>query len=42
MAGSSRKLSEQGAQAAALDIIFNELRSDHPPVQMADGAPHRK
>ena len=31
------ELSEQGAQAAALDIIFNELRSDHPPVQMADG-----
>ena len=32
------ELSEQGAQAAALDVLFNELRSDHPPVQMADGA----
>jgi class 3 adenylate cyclase len=31
------ELSEQGAKAAAFDILFNELRSDHPPVQMADG-----
>jgi class 3 adenylate cyclase/CHASE2 domain-containing sensor protein len=31
------ELSEQGAKAAALDILFDELRSDHPPVQMADG-----
>ena len=32
------ELSEQGAKAAAFDILFNELRSDHPPVQMADGS----
>ena len=32
------ELSEQGAKAAALDILFNELRPDHPPVQMADGS----
>jgi class 3 adenylate cyclase/CHASE2 domain-containing sensor protein len=31
------ELSEQGAKAAAFDVLFNELRSDHPPVQMADG-----
>jgi len=31
------EVSEQGAKAAAFDILFNELRSDHPPVQMADG-----
>jgi class 3 adenylate cyclase/CHASE2 domain-containing sensor protein len=32
------ELSDQGAKAAALDVLFNELRSDHPPVQMADGS----
>jgi class 3 adenylate cyclase len=32
------ELSDQGAKAAALDILFDELRSDHPPVQMADGS----
>jgi class 3 adenylate cyclase/CHASE2 domain-containing sensor protein len=32
------ELSEQGAKAIAFDILFNELRSDHPPVQMADGS----
>jgi len=32
------ELSEQGAKAAALDIIFDELRPDHPQVQMADGS----
>ena len=32
------ELSAQGAQAIAFDILFNELRSDHPPVQMADGS----
>ena len=32
------ELSEQGAKAVALDIIFDELRSDHPQVQMADGS----
>ncbi len=31
------ELSEQGAKAAALDVLFNELRPDHPQVQMADG-----
>ena len=31
------ELSEQGAKAAAFDVLFDELRSDHPPVQMADG-----
>jgi class 3 adenylate cyclase/CHASE2 domain-containing sensor protein len=31
------ELSEQGAKATAFDVLFNELRSDHPPVQMADG-----
>jgi hypothetical protein len=30
------ELSEQGAKTAAFDILFNELRSDHPPVRMAD------
>jgi class 3 adenylate cyclase/CHASE2 domain-containing sensor protein len=32
------ELSEQGAKAAAFDVLFGELRSDHPPVQMADGS----
>ena len=32
------ELSEQGAKAAGFDILFNELRSDHPSVQMADGS----
>jgi class 3 adenylate cyclase len=32
------ELSGQGAKAAAFDILFDELRSDHPPVQMADGS----
>ena len=31
------ELSGQGAKAVAFDVLFNELRSDHPPVQMADG-----
>jgi class 3 adenylate cyclase/CHASE2 domain-containing sensor protein len=30
------ELQQQGAKAVALDIIFNELRPDHAPVQMAD------
>jgi class 3 adenylate cyclase/CHASE2 domain-containing sensor protein len=30
------ELAQQGAKAIALDIIFGELRPDHPPVQMAD------
>jgi class 3 adenylate cyclase/CHASE2 domain-containing sensor protein len=32
------ELSVQGAQAVAFDVLFGELRSDHPPVQMADGS----
>jgi len=32
------ELSEQGAKAVAFDVLFNELRPDHPPVQMADGS----
>jgi class 3 adenylate cyclase/CHASE2 domain-containing sensor protein len=31
------ELSAQGAQAIAFDILFGELRPDHPPVQTADG-----
>ncbi|HZT24031.1 MAG TPA: adenylate/guanylate cyclase domain-containing protein [Verrucomicrobiae bacterium] len=31
------ELSEQGAQAVAFDVLFSDLRADHPPVQMADG-----
>jgi class 3 adenylate cyclase/CHASE2 domain-containing sensor protein len=31
------ELNQQGARAVALDIIFAELRHDHPLVQMADG-----
>ncbi|HWX22936.1 MAG TPA: adenylate/guanylate cyclase domain-containing protein [Candidatus Binatia bacterium] len=33
-----QELSQQGAKAVALDIIFGELRPDHPSVQMADGS----
>jgi class 3 adenylate cyclase/CHASE2 domain-containing sensor protein len=32
------ELAAQGARAVGLDIIFGELRPDHPPVQMADGS----
>ncbi len=32
------ELSAQGAEAVAFDILFDELRTDHPPVQMADGS----
>ncbi len=31
------ELAAQGARAVGLDIVFGELRPDHPPVQMADG-----
>ncbi len=31
------ELSAQGAKAVAFDVLFGELRQDHPPVQMADG-----
>ncbi len=32
------ELSAQGDKATAFDILFGELRPDHPPVQMADGS----
>jgi class 3 adenylate cyclase/CHASE2 domain-containing sensor protein len=32
------ELSAQHAKAIALDVVFGELRKDHPPVQMANGA----
>ena len=32
------ELSAQGARAVAFDVLFGELRRDHPPVQMADGS----
>jgi len=32
------ELSAQGAKAIAFDILFGELRTDHPQVQMADGS----
>ena len=32
------ELSAQGAKTAAFDVLFGELRPDHPPVQMADGS----
>ena len=32
------ELSAQGAKAVAFDVQFEELRPDHPPVQMADGS----
>ena len=31
------ELSAQGARGVVFDVLFGELRSDHPPVQMADG-----
>jgi adenylate cyclase len=31
-----RELREQGAKAIGFDILFGELRPDHPPVRMAD------
>lgn len=31
------ELSVQGAEAVAFDVIFGELRDDHPAVQMANG-----
>jgi class 3 adenylate cyclase/CHASE2 domain-containing sensor protein len=33
-----QELSEQGAKAVALDILFSELRPDQPSVQMADNS----
>ena len=32
------ELAAQGARAVAFDVLFGELRPDHPPVQMADGS----
>ncbi|MGA2179278.1 MAG: adenylate/guanylate cyclase domain-containing protein [Verrucomicrobiota bacterium] len=32
------ELSAQGDKAVAFDVLFGELRHDHPPVQMADGS----
>ncbi|HEX9048175.1 MAG TPA: adenylate/guanylate cyclase domain-containing protein [Verrucomicrobiae bacterium] len=32
------ELSAQQAKAIAFDVLFGELRQDHPPVQMADGS----
>ena len=32
------ELSAQGAKTVAFDVLFGELRRDHPPVQMADGS----
>jgi class 3 adenylate cyclase/CHASE2 domain-containing sensor protein len=32
------ELSVQGAKAVAFDVLFDELRPDHPPVQMANGS----
>ncbi|MEI9864165.1 MAG: adenylate/guanylate cyclase domain-containing protein [Limisphaerales bacterium] len=31
------ELSAQGAQTIAFDVLFGELRKDHPAVQLADG-----
>ena len=31
------ELSAQGAQSIAFDVLFGELRNDHPQVQMSDG-----
>ncbi len=32
------ELSAQGAKAVAFDVLFEDLRPDHPQVQMADGS----
>ena len=32
------ELSAQGAKAVAFDVLFGDLRPDHPPVQMANGS----
>ena len=32
-----REMADQGAKAVALDILFGDLRDDHPEVRMADG-----
>ena len=37
MAGSSRNCPPKAAKTVAFDVLFGELRPDHPPVHMADG-----
>ncbi len=32
------ELAAEGAQTVAFDVLFGELRDDHPPVQMGDGS----
>jgi class 3 adenylate cyclase/CHASE2 domain-containing sensor protein len=32
----ANELAQQGAKAIAFDVLFSELRPDHPPVRMAD------
>src|SRR5205085_9155905 len=32
-----KELGDQGAKATALDVVFGDLRDDHPPVEMTDG-----
>ena len=32
------ELAAQGAEAVACDVLFGELRPDHPPVQLANGS----
>ncbi|HZI32573.1 MAG TPA: CHASE2 domain-containing protein, partial [Candidatus Binatia bacterium] len=31
------ELTAQGAKVVGFDVLFGELRPDHPPVRMADG-----
>ena len=38
MAGSSRNCPIKARRPSRFDVLFDELRSDHPPVQMADGS----
>jgi CHASE2 domain-containing sensor protein len=33
-----QELADQGAKAVGLDVIFPDLRDDHPQVNMADGS----
>src|SRR5579864_1778232 len=33
-----QELATQGARAIAFEVLFGELRPDHPAVQMADGS----
>ena len=38
MAGWSRNCPRKARKTVAFDVLFGELRPDHPPVQMADGS----